>query len=94
MEYVTTRLIHKISKHKEMEPQGEDVAMVARHSKAGDPRLRQRMKTCFCWGKTGHIARFQCNPQRNNTSYLLMPHIQPTSHKSYVKELILIINTI
>ena len=64
MEYVTARLMHEMSKRKEKEPQGEDVAMVARQSKAGDPRLRQGVKTCFYCGKPGHIARF-CYKAKN-----------------------------
>src|ERR1700724_2727756 len=57
-EYVTARLMHEMSKRKEKEPQGEEVALVSRQSKGGDPRLRQGVKTCFYCGKPGHIARF------------------------------------
>jgi hypothetical protein len=64
MEYVTARLMHEMSKRKEKELQGEDVAMVARKNKAGDPRLRQGVKTCFYCGKPGHIARF-CYKAKN-----------------------------
>ena len=58
MEYVTTRLMHKMSKRKEMEFKGHDVAMVARQSKPGCPPSRQGVRTCFYCGKAGYIARF------------------------------------
>ena len=64
MEYVTARLMHEMSKRKEKEPQGEEVALVSRQSKGGDPRLRQGVKTCFYCGKPGHIARF-CYKAKN-----------------------------
>ena len=47
MKYVTTRLMHEMSKRKEREPQSEDVAMVSHQSKASDPPSRQGVKMCF-----------------------------------------------
>ena len=35
------RLMHEMSKRKEKDLQGEEVALVSRQSKGGDPRLRQ-----------------------------------------------------
>jgi hypothetical protein len=47
IEYVMARLMHGMSKHKEKEPQGKNMEMVARQSKAGDPPPWQDVKTCF-----------------------------------------------
>ena len=58
MEYVTTRLMHEMSKRKEKEPQGDDAAMVSKQGKGGNSSSRKESRTCFFCGKTGHIARF------------------------------------
>ena len=47
MEYMTAQLMHEMSKHNEKEPQDEDVSMVSRQSKVGDPPLQRGVQTCF-----------------------------------------------
>ena len=64
MDYVTMRLMHEMSKRKEKEPQGEDVAMVLRQNKGDNSFPRQGAKSCFYCGKPGHIARF-CYKAKN-----------------------------
>ena len=64
MKYVTARLMHEMSKHKEKELQGKDVAMVSRQSKAGDPPSRRGVNTCLHCDQPDHIARF-CYKTKN-----------------------------
>ena len=58
MDYVMVRLMHKILKRKEKEPQDEDTTMVLRQSKGINPFPRQGAKSCFCCVKPGHIVCF------------------------------------
>ena len=51
MHYVTTHLMHEISKYNEKEPQDEDVAMVFQPSKGGNSFLRQGTKSCFYYSE-------------------------------------------
>lgn len=45
MEYMTARLMHDMSKCKEKDPQGEDMAMVTCQIKTCDPPLWEGLKT-------------------------------------------------
>ena len=67
MDYVTARLMHKVSKRKEKDPRSEDAAMKLRQGKMDTSSLRQGgqgTRTCFYCGKLGHIARF-CYKTKN-----------------------------
>lgn len=57
-EYITTRLMHKMSKHKENEPQGKDEVMMSCQNNVSDSPSRQGIRMCFYCGKQGHIAHF------------------------------------
>lgn len=57
VEFITSRLMHEVSKRKEREPQGEDAAMVSRQDKKVSSTPRQEARTCYKCGKPGHIAR-------------------------------------
>ena len=61
MEYVTSRLMHEVSKRKEKEPQGDDAALVSNQGKGGKSG---NAKTCYYCGKPGHIARY-CYKAKN-----------------------------
>ena len=41
MDYVTGRLMYEMSKHKEKEPQSEDVIMMSRSTKGGNSFIHQ-----------------------------------------------------
>lgn len=47
MDYVIARLMHKMLKRKEREPQGEDARMVLRQKKCGNSFPHQSVKTYF-----------------------------------------------
>ncbi|OAE30473.1 hypothetical protein AXG93_942s1160 [Marchantia polymorpha subsp. ruderalis] len=64
MDYVTTRLMHEVSKLKEKDPQSEDAAMMLRQGKMDTSSSRQSGRTCFYCGKPGHIVRF-CYKAKN-----------------------------
>ncbi len=65
MEFVTTRLMHEVSKRREKEPQGDNVTMVSTQERGGTAYTRKDTKTCYYCGKPGHIARF-CFKAKNN----------------------------
>jgi hypothetical protein len=44
MDYVTARLMHEMSKHKEKESQGEDATIVLQQSKGNNSFLHQGAK--------------------------------------------------
>lgn len=58
MEYVKVWLVHKISKRKKKEPQGDNVTMILQQNKAGNSFPHQSGKTYFYCGKPGHITHF------------------------------------
>ncbi len=58
MEFVTARLTHEVSKRREKEPQGDDVAMVLTQGRGGTTSTCKDTKTCYYCGKPGHIAQF------------------------------------
>jgi hypothetical protein len=66
MEFVTARLMHEMSKRRENEPQGDDVAMVSMQGKGGTTSTHKDTKTCYYCGKPGHIARFCFKAKNNN----------------------------
>ena len=57
VEFITSRLMHEVTKRKEKEPQGEDSAMLSRQGKGGNNKGRREERVCFKCGKPGHIAR-------------------------------------
>jgi hypothetical protein len=60
MDYVTARLMHEVSKRKEIDPRSEDAAMMLRQGKMDASSSRQSgqdTRTCFYCGKPSHIAR-------------------------------------
>ena len=56
MNYVTTRLMHKMSKCKEKEPQGEATTMVLQQNKGGNAFPCQGTKSYIYCGKPSYIA--------------------------------------
>ena len=58
MRYMMTRFIHEMSKCKEKEPQGKNMAMVSCQSKPCDQPSQQGVKTCFYCGTPVYIAQF------------------------------------
>lgn len=56
--YVTTSLMHKMSKRKQSESLGDYVAIVLCKGKADKPSWRKDVKMCYCCGKSCHIVRF------------------------------------
>ncbi len=57
--------MHEVSKRKEKEPQGDDVAMVSMQGRGGTTSTHKDTKTCYYCGKPGHIAQF-CFKAKNN----------------------------
>ena len=57
LEFVTTRLMHEVTKRKEKEPQGDEAAMVTCQAKGGRTNTRHDPRVCFKCGQQGHIAR-------------------------------------
>ena len=58
MEYVTTCLMHKMSKREEKEHQGDNVAMVLRQDKVNNSSWCKEVKTCYYCGKRDYITHF------------------------------------
>ena len=50
--------MHDMTKRKEKESQGEDVAMVLRQNRGGNSFPHQGAKSCFYSGKPSYIAFF------------------------------------
>ena len=65
IEFVIARLVHEVSKRKEKEPQGNDLAMVSRQSKGSTSNSKNELRVCFICGKSSHIAR-QCWYKNDN----------------------------
>ena len=80
MEYVTTRLMHKISNCKENEPQGENMVVVSCQSKADDSPSRQGVKMCFYCIKCGHIAQIRYTTRTKRRRMLTMRTARTNSH--------------
>lgn len=64
MDYVTTRLIHEMSKRKKNDLRFEYLAMMSRQTKAGNSFRRQGAKSYFYCDKPNHIACF-CYKTKN-----------------------------
>lgn len=56
--YMTTSLMHKISKRLQNESSCYDVAIELRKGKTGSPSWRKDVKTYYYCDKPGHIAHF------------------------------------
>lgn len=65
MEYVTTRFLYKMLKMKEKKSQSSDVALVLHQDQMSNLSWQGEAKTCYYYGKPGHIARF-CYKTKNN----------------------------
>jgi hypothetical protein len=57
LDYVTSRLLHELSRRKENESRGDSAALMAKQSKNGGGGSSSD-KACFYCGKKGHIAKF------------------------------------
>jgi transposase InsO family protein len=57
LDYVTSRLLHELSRRKENESREDGAALVAKQSKNGGGGSSSD-KVCFYCGKKGHIAKF------------------------------------
>lgn len=66
MEFVMARLMHEMTKRKEKECQGEDIAMVLRQDKGNNLSTCKNIKTCYYCGKLGYIACFSFKTKYNN----------------------------
>ena len=66
MNYITTRLMHEMSKRKEKWPQWKDVAMMLWQIKDGNSFLHQGAKSCFYYGKSDYIALFLTKQRTRN----------------------------
>lgn len=64
--YVTTSLMHKMSKRKQSESSCDYVAIVLCKGKAGKPSWRKDVKMCYYCGKLGYITRFSYKTNNNN----------------------------
>jgi len=56
MEFVTTRLIHEVSKRREKEPQGEDAAMVSMQGKGGTIYTQRHQDMLLLWQTRPHCT--------------------------------------
>lgn len=59
MEYVTVHLMHKMSKRKKKEVQGDDATMLLRQGKANNLSWHKDVKTCYYCGKPDYIMRYK-----------------------------------
>ncbi len=64
LDYVTSRLLHELSRRKENESRGDSAALIAKQSKNGGGGSSSD-KVCFYCGKKGHIAKY-CFKRKNN----------------------------
>ena len=79
-DFITTRLMHEVSKRKEKEPQGDDAAKLSRQPCAFDNNERRGdAPRCYNCGKLGHIARncrmkrkVNANVARSNDDFALV----------------------
>jgi len=58
MEFATARMMLEVSKCKETEVHGDDVALVSRQNKGGSSISRGEPKVCYNCGKLGDIAGY------------------------------------
>ena len=49
-------MMYKMSKKKKKESEGDNVTMVLHQDKRGNPPSCKNVKTCYSYGKSGHIA--------------------------------------
>ena len=69
LDFITTRLMHKVSKRKEKEPQGDDAAMLSRQLRTFDNNERHRgTPRCYNCGKLDHIAHHCPNKRKVNAN--------------------------
>jgi hypothetical protein len=64
LDYVTSRLLHELSRRKENESRGDSTALMAKQSTNGSSGSSSD-KVCFYCGRKGHIARY-CFKRRND----------------------------
>ena len=64
LDYVTSRLLHELSRRKENESRGDNVVFYVKQSKGGSSGSTSE-RVCFYCGKKGHIAKY-CFKKKNN----------------------------
>ena len=56
LDYVTSRLLHELSRRKENESRGDNAAFYVKQSKGGSSKSVSK-RVCFYCGQKGHIAK-------------------------------------
>ena len=64
LDYVTSRLLHELSRRKKNESRGETSALLAKQSRGGASGSSMD-KVCFYCGKKGHIAKYRFKHKNN-----------------------------
>lgn len=68
LDYVTSRLLHELSRRKENETRGDSAALMAKQSKSGASGSSTD-KVCYYCGKKGHLAKFCYKRKREESAH-------------------------